>query len=188
MQKPFLTILLLLGLILTSCTARPAVVQSTPAVEATPLEAGLSSIALCNLDELTWTNSWQLTENGLEGKLIASNYTAETCILQGIPEVTILDSTGKQYPANLTAIPQAVSNVQVDLVPDGFVELQFAWTNWCGEAPSGSIQLQVSLANFQGHPLIPLEDPNARPLQEAPTCKNDSQPSLLAISSFLAGQ
>jgi hypothetical protein len=129
-----------------------------------------------------------------------TNTSANTCVLQGPPDVQLVDSSGQ--PLNIqvqnfcfqcnpttgtlntpeaptaTAEAQAALHLRLALQPGQSAIVFMLWNNWCEPFPEGGVNVQLSLPGSLGQVTAPS---NAR---TGGRCDAKDQPSTLLVSEY----
>ena len=79
-----------------STPGSPAATSVTPAASspAAP-EAGL-----CRLGELSGSMTWQRSNGALSGRLVLANFGAQSCAVQGAPQIELVNENGWKLPVD----------------------------------------------------------------------------------------
>jgi len=171
-QKSFLRLILPAGLIfLLACGTLP---QTT----------GTPSTSTCELANMTASATWQGLGEKLEGSLVITNYTKNTCPFKGIPQIRILDPGGKALDVQQIAPPETPTPKEIELSPDQSMQTSFQWMNWCSEDPQRAASLEITLPDVSGQLLVSITDPNGQPLLLTPLCNQKNDPSTLLVFPF----
>lgn len=126
-----LPLLVLLLVALTGCGGAPE--PAAKAVEAAP--------GTCRPADVSLSTSWEPSEIGLEGELVATSKTERRCHLTVIPQLKPLNAQGEPLPVTFgTSLMALHGPIVVD--PGGSATAPVGWGGpWCGSDASGSIAI-----------------------------------------------
>jgi hypothetical protein len=109
-----------------------------------------------------------------------TNQAKTACLLQGNPQIEILDSKGRSLPVRGRARGSDEDGSKVIVQPGQQASLPFTWTNWCHQGDD-KIKFVVNLPRSQGRVNVPL------PANfDNPPCLGNNSTSSLSVGSFKA--
>jgi len=117
------------------------------------------------------------------GTAVLTNTGTGTCVLSGMPSVSLVTSAGTAL-AIMSVPPVSLASTAVLLKPARAAEFDFDWTNWCG-APPGPLDIKITLAGNTSSISGPFNGPPSYDL--VPICRNSSEPSTLMLSATFYG-
>lgn len=152
-----------------------------------PQTTGTPSTGTCELVNMTASATWEGLGEKLDGSLVITNYTKNTCTFKGIPQIRILDSEGKALDIQQVAPPETPAFKEIELSPDQSMQASIQWTNWCSEDPQKvATSLEITLPDVSGQLSVSITDPNGQPLLMTPLCNQINGPSTLLVFPFQA--
>lgn len=158
-----------------------------PTVYPTGTAAATTIAGACRLNDLGAAAGWQTSGGAGNGRLVLTNYGDTSCTLQGRPRLRILTADGTALNTD-TVIPlDDDAPRQIAMPPNASAHASFEWHNWCGDAPSADLQLEVTLDGHPGKLTVPATDPNGNPLRSTALCDAPDEPSSLAVDALLPG-
>jgi hypothetical protein len=137
----------------------------------------------CHADELKAVlNEVQGAVGSRYGTIKFTNAGDTACILQGHPQIELLNSRGQSLPVHKDTLRSDEVGSRVTLQPRQSAYLTFKWSNWCEKVPNNEIKFVVSLP--QNHEQVPVVLPDAPEYQGTPPCNGATQPSILSVGLF----
>jgi hypothetical protein len=170
-------------------------IDATPAPSPSPSQRSTAGLPGCSSDALQLRFAgWEGVSGGtVSGGVVISqpDAAASTCVMSGIPTVSILDAQGRALAIDVLAIPRPTSLAVViepglSLPPEhvallvGQAGFMFFWSNWCGPNPGSSGTLVIDLTGAGTRRLaIDLE---------TPTCVAGGDRSTMTVDPLQAAQ
>lgn len=115
------------------------------------------------------------------GRIKFTNSANTACVLQGRPQIELLNSVGKSLPLKEGALQSGEVASKVIVQPQQPAYLAFRWSNWCLKEPNNEIKFVVNLPGEAGQvPVILPDEPKPTP----PPCNGPDQPSSLSVRVF----
>ena len=115
--------------------------------------------------------------------IIKFTNTGDTaCILQGHPQIELLNARGQSLPVNKDTLQSDEVGLRVTLQPRQSAYLPFKWSNWCEKVPNNEIKFVVSLP--QNHEQVSVVLPDGPEYHDTPPCNGPDQPSILSVGLF----
>lgn len=172
-QKIALRLILPAGLIfLLACGTLPQAVE-TP------------STNTCELANMTASATWLGLGEKLEGSLVITNYTKNTCPFNGTPQIRILDQQGKALDIQQITPSEMQPPKEFELSPDQSMQTSIVWTNWCGaDQQEAAASLEITFPDRSNQLSVFITDPNGQPQLIAPLCTQKDEPSTLLVFPF----
>jgi hypothetical protein len=129
---------------------------------------------------------WQRSAGALVGQLQLANFGAQSCAVQGAPQIELFNENGWKLPVDQVQANPAETPARVVLDPAGTntTEARFTWRNWCTPATRENLHLEIVLADNPGKLNVPVQDPNGQYLTDTPRCDDRSSPSTLTVEDF----
>lgn len=177
-------LLLLIPLLLAGCDLAAGAAPSRPTYTPMPY----TSVAYCDIPGMAGAVTWIETSGEMAGTIDLINTAEKPCRIKGRPQVVVNDETGHTLYVQLEDLPSANPDAVIEVPAGGTVRARFRWTNWCGDAPSGSITFTVSLLGYPGELPIAVQDPNGQPLSGAPACTMPDHPAAFATEPLARGE
>lgn len=189
-MKRLRAFLLLALSILPACApfAGPAAAQTAAKTADNGTVQAVGGIAACDLSKMVGSAGWQGATGSLVGVVSLMNGDSRDCRLQGRPYLRLTDADGQELTVNQIELPGEPATQLLTLAPQQPAQARFVWRNWCGQSPSGAIQLTVSLPDYPGKLQLQVQDPNGNPLSDTPRCDNTSTPSTISVGVFQPGE
>ena len=164
---------------LTSVTQKPLLSQRTTQ-STSASETELSSCRAADLKAVL--EEMQGAVGSRYGIIKFTNSTDTACVLQGRPQIELLDSRQQRLPVRRNAIQSANVASKVTLQPGQQANLRFRWSNWCQKVPNNEINFVVTLPENQEQ--VPVVLPDAPEYHDAPPCNGPGSPSVLSVDVF----
>jgi hypothetical protein len=164
---------------LTSVREKPLLSQGT-AQSASGSETELSSCRAADLKAVL--EEMQGAVGTRYGIIKFTNSTDTACVLQGRPQIELLDSRQQRLSVRKDAIQSANVDSKVTLQPGQQANLRFRWSNWCQKVPNNEIKFVVTLPDNQEQ--VPVVLPDAPEYHDAPPCNGPGSPSVLSVDVF----
>lgn len=137
----------------------------------------------CYADDLKAVlNEMQGAVGSRYGIIKFTNTGDTACILQGHPQIELLNARGQSLPVKKDTLRSDEVGSRVTLQPRQSAYLTFKWSNWCEKVPKTEIQFLVSLP--QNHGQVPVVLPDAPEYHDTPPCNGPTQPSILSVGLF----
>jgi len=138
-----------------------------------------TALRSCGADDLRGAIADQQGAVGSRYAIIKFTNQAKTaCLLEGHPQIEILDSQGRSLPMRGGAMGSGGDRSKVIVQPGQQASVAFKWTNWCHQ-PDDKIKLVVNLPGSQGRVNVPLPTNFDKP----PCLATDPTP-ILSVGSF----
>jgi hypothetical protein len=169
----------------------PASAPATPVTQVTMPATQAAAPAkpearLCSLGEMSASMEWQRSSGGLDARLVLANFGSQVCIVQGVPQIELVNQNGWKLPVDQVQnnAGQPPAKVTLDPAAAYTTQARFVWRNWCTPASEENLHLEVSLPGYFGKLNVPVQDPNGHYLTDTPHCDDPSAPSTLTIEAF----
>lgn len=115
------------------------------------------------------------------GHINFTNTAKTPCVLQGRPQIELLNSGGQSLSVKETALQSDKVGAKVIVQPQQHAYLAFRWSNWCLKEPNNEIKFVVNLPGSQEK--VPVSLPNETKYAPPP-CNGPDQPSSLSVRAF----
>jgi Protein of unknown function (DUF4232) len=173
------------ALMLLACTP-DATAQPGPAPPPSP-----GATRQCSADDLDLSARWQRATGALAGGLRLEVTAATSCALPAQLQIALVDAQGQGMLVDEVAAPTLCDDTQssngclsqptVEVEPGHSALVRFIWRNWCGPPPSGSVGLEVTLADEPALLSAPIVDVAGTLSTDTPRCDAPDAPSTLAV-------
>ena len=164
----------------TPTSVRKKLMVSQQANEATPTSQ--TALPPCSASDLQAVlDEMQGGAGSLYGTIKFTN--ADTaCILQGRPQIKLVNSLGQPLPIKEKVIQPDEGRANVILQPRHSAYLTFRWVNWCLKQANNDIKFVVDLPESVGQ--VPVVVPDRPEYHNTPACNGAEEPSSLSVGRF----
>ena len=145
----------------------------------------------CTSDQLRAVGTLEGAAGAREGAIDLTNFSDQTCTLQGTPSITLLDDNLKPITSGVAfsptpagwevnASPTPPGWPVVTLAPGDAASVRIRWSNWCPQG-RGAPLWQTSI------PTSGTVDVNGLDAAAPPPCNGPGQPSMIEVGPFEPG-
>ncbi len=163
----------------TSVREKPVVSQQTD--NATP--ASDTELRSCHAGDLQAVlDDYQGGAGSRYGRIKFTNRAETACVLQGKPQMEVLNSAGQSLPVKERAFQPGEVGSKVIVQPQQQAYLAFRWSNWCLKEANNEIKFVVNLPGKAGQ--VPVILPDEPQYHAPPPCNGPDEPSSLSVRVF----
>lgn len=119
----------------------------------------------------------QGVEEGAHGDVELVNVSATACVLDGMPQLSMIRANGAALPVRQQAATGTL-HARTLTAHDGSAWLALFWSNWCGARP-GPLNIALRLPGARGTVQGPFNGPPDYDL--VPACGAPGQPSIVQV-------
>jgi len=148
---------------------------------------------LCRSTQMNVTASYNVVGNSISGSIIVTyNGQRSTCVLEGIPQIEVVDANGKVLKTAQIALNPGIVPKPLVLENKQQAELRFIWSNWCtatttAASPTperGNLSFRVTLVRDDKPITLPAMGEDGQPLTTMPQCNDAGQDSTISVQGF----
>ena len=159
----------------------------------TPVASPAADMTSCLAQDLKAVASYQGATGSVAGSIIFTNAGSGTCILEGTPDIEIVDANGQTLKTTQVAMNLGGSQKPLTLEGGQQAALLFTWSNWCpAGTPDAStatpvepgLSFRVILSKSGGTVTAPLLQTDGTPITSVPQCDAPQKGSTLSVRGF----